>query len=171
MTPADSRANHGIAVAIHADFRRSGVVCWSSGTPGWPPGSGSLILQLTGQTFTLIEGGQNEMPPTLIVNSPQAIAPLTEDEFRSMVSEWKCGTAFVSSVSEIIGHPGFRRIVASGAGSVPYLLKELKREPSYLVMALGEITGVNPVPPDVRGKITEMVKAWLAWGEQNGLLR
>ena len=111
------------------------------------------------------------MRPTVIVNSPQAIMPLTEDEFRSMVSEWKRGTAFVSSVSEIVGHPGFRRIVASGPGAVPYLLKELKEEPSYLVMALSEITGVNPVPPGVRGKITEMVKAWLAWGEENGLMR
>ena len=111
------------------------------------------------------------MPPALTLNSSQAAAPLTEDAFRTMVSEWKSGTAFVSSVSEIIGHPGFRRIVASGPGAVPYLLEELKREPSYLVMALGEITGVNPVPPGARGKITEMVKAWLAWGEENGLMR
>ncbi len=88
-----------------------------------------------------------------------------------MVSEWKRDTAFVSSVSEIVGHPGFRRIVASGPGAVPYLLRELKKEPSYLVVALSEITGVNPVPPGVSGKVTEMVKAWLAWGEENGLLR
>jgi hypothetical protein len=111
------------------------------------------------------------MPPTLTVNSPQASAPLTEDAFRALVTEWDRGTAFVSSVSEIVAHPAFRSIVASGREAVPYLLEQLKSEPSYLVMALGEITGENPVPPSASGRVTEMAKAWLEWGEEHGLLR
>jgi hypothetical protein len=111
------------------------------------------------------------MPPTLKLNSSPASAALTEDEFRTMVSEWNRGTAFVSSVSEIIGHPAFRRIVASGPESIPYLLEQLRSEPSYLVLALSEIMGVNPVPPGAAGRITDIAKAWLAWGEKNGLRR
>ena len=111
------------------------------------------------------------MPPSLLLNSPQPSAPVTEDEFQTLVSEWNSGTAFVSSVSEIIGHRAFRRIVASGTEAVPYLLKQLKTEPSYLVMALSEITGATPVPTGANGKVKEMAKAWLDWGEKNGLLR
>ena len=56
------------------------------------------------------------MPPTLIVNSPQAIAPLTEDEFRSMVSEWKAArrlfrvlgdlSAILDSAESLLQEPG-----------------------------------------------------------------
>jgi hypothetical protein len=69
-------------------------------------------------------------------------------------------------LTEVIEHPAFRRIVAMGNDAVPFLLRELKRKPSFLVFALGEITGENPVPLSARGKVTEMTKAWLSWGEK-----
>jgi hypothetical protein len=58
-----------------------------------------------------------------------------------------------------------------GQEAVPYLLREVKREPSLLVMALREITGENPVPRESTGTIREMASAWVAWGEKKGLLR
>jgi hypothetical protein len=106
-----------------------------------------------------------------MLNSPQAIAPITEESFEAAVSEWNRETSFVSSVSEITDHPAFRRIVAWGRPSVPFILRDLKTRPSLLIMALGEITGEDPVPPSAVGKVTEMSKSWLAWGEKNGLLR
>jgi hypothetical protein len=117
-----------------------------------------------------VNAGQDPMPPILTRNSHQASSPITAQSFQAAVSEWKRETSFVSSVSEIIGHPAFRRIVAWGPSSVPFILQELRKRPSFLIIALGEITGEDPVAASATGKVTEMSKSWLAWGEKNGLL-
>lgn len=95
----------------------------------------------------------------------------TEETFRSAVAEWTCGKGPTSSSTKLVAHPAFRRIVAMGTEAVPYLLQELKREPSLLVVALREITAENPVPRESSGKISDAAKAWVAWEEKNGLLR
>ena len=58
-----------------------------------------------------------------------------------------------------------------GQEAVPYLLRKVKKKPSLLVRALQEITGESPAPHESRGKVSEIAKAWGAWGEKNGLLR
>ncbi len=88
-----------------------------------------------------------------------------------MVSEWTLAAGPTSSSTEIAAHPAFRRIVSSGRDAIPFLLRELKKEPSLLVLALHEITGENPVARESRGKIKEMARAWITWGEKSGLSR
>jgi hypothetical protein len=111
------------------------------------------------------------MSPTVMPNTGQASAPLTEDLFQEMVSQWTLGIGSTSNPTEIFAHPAFRRIVGTGSDAVPFLLREVKKNPSYLVWALREITGKDPVPRDARGNMKEMARAWVAWGEENGLLR
>jgi hypothetical protein len=106
-----------------------------------------------------------------MLNADLESAPPTEATFHAAVAEWMCGIGPTSSYTEIVGHPAYRRIVHMGREAVPFLLRELQREPSLLVWALHEITGENPVPPGSSGRIREMAKAWLAWGEKHGLLR
>ena len=71
------------------------------------------------------------MSSALIPNRTQASAPLSEDLFQSLVSEWNHATAFTSNLTEVIEHPAFRRIVAMGNDAVPFLLRELKKKPSF----------------------------------------
>jgi hypothetical protein len=104
----------------------------------------------------------------LVTNKSEASSPLSEDSFHAMVSEWELATGLTSDLTEMSAHPAFRRIVDSGRAAIPFLLRELKADPSFLVLALGEITGENPVPRSAKGKVKEMAKAWLAWGERNG---
>jgi hypothetical protein len=118
----------------------------------------------------LTEGGLSQMPPTLMFNSLQATAPVTQERFQEMVDDWFRYRGPTSNLAEMVADPTFRQIVAAGKESIPFLLQELKRRPSFLALALPEITGENPVPRAARGKINEMAKAWLAWGEKNGLL-
>jgi len=54
-----------------------------------------------------------------------------------------------------------------GPEAVPFLLRELEREPGLLFCALQEITGENPVPTAARGKIREIAKAWVEWGQKH----
>ena len=111
------------------------------------------------------------MPPTLKPKDMQSSDPPTEELLRSLVSEWALGVGPTSSSTEITAQPAFRRIVAMGREAIPFLLREVKREPSLLMLALYEITGEKPVPARSRGKINEMAKAWVTWGKKNGLLR
>jgi hypothetical protein len=90
---------------------------------------------------------------------------------RSAVAEWTIGIGPTSSSRKVTAHPAFRRIVGMGREAVPYFLREVKRKPSLLVRALQEITGESPVPRESRGRISEIAKAWVAWGEKNGLLQ
>ena len=128
------------------------------------------FISVAGTTYPS-NGGEPLMPPTVKPKRTQTRARLTEDLFQAMVSEWTLGAGPTSSSTEIAAHPAFRRIVSSGRDAIPFLLRELKKEPSLLVLALHEITGENPVAREARGKIKEMARAWIAWGEKSGLLR
>jgi len=94
-------------------------------------------------------------------------ASLTEEQFRDTVAEWLREVGPTSSLKQIISYPAYRRIVQMGPEAVPFLLRELEREPSLLFCALQEITGENPVSPAARGKVREIAKAWVEWGRKH----
>ena len=55
-----------------------------------------------------------------------------------------------------------------GQSVLPLIMRELEREPDHWFCALTAITGVNPVKPEQRGRLQEMVQAWIIWGQANG---
>lgn len=54
---------------------------------------------------------------------------------------------------------------------MPLLLEELRSNPDHWVIALEEITGENPVPPECEGKVRLMADAWIRWGIAGGYLK
>ena len=83
----------------------------------------------------------------------------TDDEtlFYKYFDEWKRDTRFLSSTTAIIRHPCFLSIVEMGGNAVPFIVKEIEREPSCLVWAL------NAIFHSTIGKgktITEACKLW-----------
>jgi len=92
-----------------------------------------------------------------------------EKQFLALVQEWKSGRGHTSSINKMVMHPAYRQIVAMGKQAVPFLLRELEREPDHWFWALKEITGANPVPPENRMKVAEMAKHWIRWGKEQGL--
>jgi hypothetical protein len=90
--------------------------------------------------------------------------------FRELVRQWQKETAHLSVVSRMAAHPAYRGIVGMGRSAVPLLLAELRRKPDHWFIALEEITGARPVPPESEGKIKEMAEAWIRWGEREGHL-
>jgi len=89
-----------------------------------------------------------------------------EQRFRELVRQWKEATRFLSSIHEMTGHPAYLQIIGMGKDALPLILHELRREPDHWFIALQAITGVNPIPASVRGKVEEMTQAWLSWAEQ-----
>ena len=59
--------------------------------------------------------------------------------FQNLVSDWKINTMFSSSTSQIIDDPNFKNIVAMGASVVPFIIDEIREQPSLLVWALNFI--------------------------------
>lgn len=90
-----------------------------------------------------------------------------EKEFRSLADEWLAGMGFSSNPQKLMSHPAFQGIVALGMPAVPLLLREIQARPTLLVWALPEITKADPVPSASRGKIAEMARAWVGWGQEN----
>lgn len=82
-------------------------------------------------------------------------------------AEWMRGIGPLSDTRKIMSHPAYARIVSLGKEGIPVILRQLEREPSFLVWALFDITGQNPVRAADNGKIDKITKAWLKWGRKN----
>jgi hypothetical protein len=87
-----------------------------------------------------------------------------EEDFRRLAKQWKADTEFQSSVTRIAMHPAYQRIIGMGPSAVPLILRDLDTTHDPWFWALAAITGADPVPPEDRGYIDRMVRAWVRWG-------
>lgn len=101
-----------------------------------------------------------------ITRRPQGDA----EKFQALAEAWRREVQFLSSVTEMVLHPAYQRIIGMGAAVVPHLLRELERRPDHWFWALTAITGADPVKPEDRGKLRKMTEAWLSWGKKQGLI-
>lgn len=91
------------------------------------------------------------------------------EKFQALASMWRHDVLFTSSVTEMVLHPAYQRIIGMGTAAVPFLLREIERRPDHWFWALTAITGADPVKPEHRGKLREMAQTWLKWGKEQGL--
>lgn len=89
-------------------------------------------------------------------------------KFYSLVSEWKKSIGPTSSVADMAIHPSYQKIIGMGDDVVPFILRELEKEPHHWFWALKAITGEDPVAPENRGQMSVMTEAWLEWGKNEG---
>lgn len=83
-----------------------------------------------------------------------------EAELAALAADWRATRVRWSSRSaKITEHPSYWRIIGKGSDAVPFILRELPREPDHC-----------PVPPLDRGDIDAMARAWITWGRERGLL-
>lgn len=93
-----------------------------------------------------------------------------EETFNQLSDRWKQETLLWSSMSDMVAHDAYQEIIGMGESVVPYILKELKREPNYWFPALRYIKRRNPVRPEDAGNLDKMTKTWLDWGSENGYI-
>jgi hypothetical protein len=89
------------------------------------------------------------------------------ERFRTLVDRWRKETAHISSISKLVMHPSYQRIIGMGPAVIPIILRELQRDPDYWFWALTSITGEDPVNPEDIGDIPKMAEAWLKWGRDH----
>lgn len=92
------------------------------------------------------------------------------DRFVELTRQWQSETKQLSSVMAIALHPAYQSIIGLGPDAVPLILEELRSRPNHWFWALRAITGIDPVPVAERGRLQEMTKAWLKWGEEQELI-
>ncbi len=143
-------------------FRRIAI------SPFAPGGDGDKmrrVCEMLAQTF------QDQRMNTEQSHSDTPISEaLIESRFRELAKQWKKETLHLSSAARMAKHPAYQEIIGMGQQVVPLMLAELKRRPDFWFAALRAITGENPVSPDSAGKIAEMARAWIVWGESKGYI-
>jgi hypothetical protein len=96
---------------------------------------------------------------------------LVEREFSRLAADWKEDTRHWSSVTKMLAHPNYLRIIGLATRSRQevqrLLLRELRNEPDHWFAALTAITGENPVSRDA--DFDQAVNSWLQWGRERGV--
>lgn len=122
------------------------------------------ILSLHGKTEVVVEQDAVDQ------QRRERTASLSR-KFADLTKEWRNGRGAQSTVAQIALLPAYQGIIGIGPEAIPLILTQLKSEgdaPDHWFWALAAITRENPVPPESRGKVREMAKAWLDWGEKKG---
>ncbi len=89
--------------------------------------------------------------------------------FQLLVTQWKVATRYRSNIHALRNHPVYQELLALGDPVIPLILAELEREPNAAwFTVLAGITGEDPVPPAMAGRVDAMVGAWLEWGRRRG---
>ena len=87
--------------------------------------------------------------------------------FQGLASQWNAATRYRSNTHALRDHPVYQELVALGEPVVPLILMELEQEPSvFWFLVLATISGENPVPPALSGRVEAMALAWIDWGRQ-----
>jgi hypothetical protein len=93
---------------------------------------------------------------------------IIETEFAAQVLKWRRDTKHYSSLTKMVLHPSYLRVIGMGRQVLPLLLKELLMRKDHWLIALNAITGEDPASPD--STFQEAVDAWLRWGREKGYL-
>jgi len=89
--------------------------------------------------------------------------------FQGLATEWIEATRFRSNTRALRNHPVYQELVALGEPVVPLILAELARESNVSwFTVLAAVTGENPIPAALAGRVDAMTRAWLDWGRQRG---
>jgi hypothetical protein len=90
------------------------------------------------------------------------------DRFDALAKRWTLDTMFLSSTDGLFSDASYSAIVKLGRPAVPLLLERLREpNPGFWHVALGRITGANPVGQSDKGSVAKIAAAWIAWGNDN----
>jgi hypothetical protein len=113
---------------------------------------------------------------------PMQVAPAErahelDGRLRQQAERWDRETAHLSSPLQRMIHPSYQAILGMSAESaenrrevIRFLLRDLKQNRRDWFLALSYLTHENPINPKDSGKTDKMIRSWVEWGEEQGLL-
>ncbi len=165
------------------DFEDRGVAASLLGDqmrPDFNPLSPGIMFLVFSGTAFVYEPPQDllsrypNIPPPLQASIPTTDleASALELKFNALANEWKSVVGSSSLAGRIVSHPAYLEIISHGEKMLPYVLRDLQKEPNHWFVALYIIAGrFSPVKPEDKGNIRKMTEAWLEWGRRNGKLK
>jgi len=92
--------------------------------------------------------------------------------FKSYSDVWIEETAPYSSITSMMRHPLFDKIVSMDRDAAKFILQEMENGQIRLhwFPVLQRIARFDPVPEYSRGILREMADAWLEWGRSQNLI-
>jgi hypothetical protein len=107
------------------------------------------------------------------MSAPAKAPPMetVDQKVARLLAQWDEETALISSTTQIEAHPAYRAIIGLGKPALPALFREMERTRNgHLDGAVGAITGVQPVPPELAGRMRSIADVWVKWAKDNGYL-
>lgn len=98
------------------------------------------------------------------------VEPADRQRFTKLADQWEIETVFLSSSGQASKHPAYQEIIGMGKQAVPLILERMQAERGHWDIALGDITGANPVKRSDWGNIAAIQASWLEWDEANGYI-
>jgi hypothetical protein len=96
------------------------------------------------------------------------------EEFIYLADLWRNETENVSSMTRVISHSAYQRIIELGKRDRPavigLILSDLSKRRGYWAVALQAISGENPVRSNHIGNPAKVREDWLQWGKRNGFV-
>ena len=95
-----------------------------------------------------------------------------EATFNKLVTQLTKDTGFDSVGNKTVEHPAYREIICMGDNALPLIFRHMEGEEigPHWFEALKAITGSDPVPRVLWGKINAMEDVWLEWGREQGYM-
>lgn len=123
-----------------------------------------------GQAILLIDAQKVQIAALeMMVKTQDELIKLYEKQeiclkFTHLSYEWKRKSAHLSNVTRKSNLPEYQEIIKLGRPVVEFIIHDLKENgPNDWFVALTEITGENPILPQMQGKMEEMSQAWINW--------
>ncbi|MEO6670538.1 MAG: hypothetical protein ABIN36_13730 [Ferruginibacter sp.] len=106
----------------------------------------------------------------VIEYSPYKKEDITEEEFNELATAWKRQTAHFSTMYHKLNNSNYLKIIGSGKPAVPFILKDLQKNPELWHEALYFITKDNPVELKDLNDIIKVQQGWLKWGKEQRII-
>lgn len=127
----------------------------------WMPLDQDHRLQIDGEWLISDDVAVKGHARLTLVTVGEYGAQQVRTEFKESYTRWLEDSVFDSLPDRMRRHNSYQRIVAMGDRVVPLIAAELRKEPSFLFLALEDITKHDPVPEAALGNLRQTVDAWL----------
>ena len=122
---------------------------------------GGMTASVTDFSYTV---GDSQASATAAKMPYRGVLSKTESENLDVaIAAWKARVERFSLRRQRKSVPEFQAILAFGSAGIPVIVGDLRRDPSYLFLALESLTGEDPVYEGIRGDMPAMVGAWIQW--------
>jgi hypothetical protein len=90
-------------------------------------------------------------------------AQIDRELFKASYAQWIEDSMLDSLPDAMRNYESYQTIVSMGQRVVPLIAAELRRDPSFIFLALEDITGADPVDETSMGNLRATTDAWLKW--------